>query len=62
MPLIRKIFITNPAPKLELSPEERLELLKLIYDLADARDEWNRTLDDHIQIDLKMTPTIIDTS
>ena len=29
------MFIKNSAPELELSPEERLELLKLIYGLAD---------------------------
>ena len=39
-PLIRKIFITNPAPELELFPVECLELLKSIYDLADLGDEW----------------------
>ena len=60
--LIRKMFITNPAPELELSPEECLELLKPIYGLVDSGDEWNQTLDDHLQIDLKMTSTIIDPS
>ena len=59
-PLIWKIFITNPAPEFELSPEECLELLKPIYGLADSGGEWHRTLDDHVQIDLKITPTIID--
>ena len=34
-PLIRKIFITNPVPELELSPVECLEFLKPIYGLAD---------------------------
>ena len=56
-PLIRKIFITNPAPKFELSSEEFLELLKPIYGLVDLGDEWHRILDDHVQIDLKMIPT-----
>ena len=57
-----KIFIANPASEFQLSPEECLELLKSIYDLADPGDEWHRTLDDHVQIDLKMTPIIIDPS
>ena len=60
--LIRKIFITNPVPLFELSPEECLELFKQIYGLADSGDEWHRTLDDHGQIDLKMIPTTIDPS
>ena len=38
-PLIRKIFITNPALELELSPEEFQEFLKPIYGLADSGDE-----------------------
>ena len=59
-PLIRKIFITNPAPKFDLSPQACLELLKPIYGLVDSRDQWNQTLDDHIQINLEMTCTIID--
>ena len=61
-PLIRKIFIKNPEPEFELSPGECLELLKTIYDLADSGDEWHRTLDDHVQIDLKMISTLIDPS
>ena len=60
--LIRKIFITNPAPELDLSPHEYLELLKPTCGLADSGDQWHKTLDDHIQIDLEMTPTIIDPS
>ena len=50
----------NPAPKFELSPEECLKLFKQIYVLADSGAECHRNLDDHIQIDLKMTTTIID--
>ena len=61
-PFIKKIFITNPELKFELSPEEFLEFPKPIYSLADPGNEWNRTLDDHIQIDFKMIPTIIDPS
>ena len=49
--LIRKIFIKNPAPKFELSPEDFLELFKPIYGLADSGDERHRTLDDNVQID-----------
>ena len=50
-PLMRKIFITNPAPEFDLSHEECLELLKPIYGLADSGDELHRTLDDYVQID-----------
>ena len=56
------IFIINPVPEFELSREKCLERLKAIYGLADSGDEWHRTLVDHVQIDLKMTPTIIDPS
>ena len=52
----------NPVPEFDLSPEECLKLLKLIYGLTDSEDELHRTLDDHVQIDLKMIPTIIDLS
>ena len=45
-----------------MSFEEDLELPKLIYGLADSIDEWHRNLDDHVQIDLKMIPTLIDLS
>ena len=58
-PLIREIFIMNPPHEFYLSPEECLIFLKPIYRLADLGDEWHRTLDDHVQFDLKMTPTII---
>ena len=61
-PLIRKIFITKPAPEFELSPDECLELLKPLYGLVDSREQWHQTLDDHFQMDLEMTPTIIDPS
>ena len=60
--LIRKIFITNPAPEFDLLSEECLELLKPFYGLADSGDEWHLTLDDHVQLDLNMTPTITDPS
>ena len=61
-PLIRKIFITNPVTEFELSAEECLELLKPTHGLADSADEWNRALDNHVQIDWKMIPTIVDSS
>ena len=60
--LMRKIFITNPAPELELSHGECLEHLKSIYDYADSGDEWHRTLAYHVQIDLEMFHTIVDPS
>ena len=56
------MFITSPAPEFELFAEKCQELLKPIYGIAYSGDEWKRTLDDHIQIDLKLTPAIIDTS
>ena len=37
-----------------------MELLNPVYGLADSGDERRRTLDDHIQIDLRIVPTIID--
>ena len=62
MSLIRIIIITNPAPEFELSFEENLELIEPIYDLAESEDVVYQTLDDRVQIGLKMTPTIIDSS
>ena len=62
MPLKRKIFITNPASVFEISPIEFLELLKQFYGLADSGYECYRASDDHVQIDLKMIPTLIDPS
>ena len=61
-PLIWKIFITNSASEFELSPEECLELPRPIYGLANSRDELHRILDDHVQVDIKMTSTITDLS
>ena len=61
-PLIRKIFVTNPAPEFDVFSKEFLELLGPIYSLADSGDEWHLTQNDRVQIDLKMTPTIIDQS
>ena len=49
----------NLLPEFELSAEDCLELLKPVFDLAESGDEWHITLDYHVQIDLKMTPTII---
>ena len=56
------MFVTNRAPELGICPEEYLEQLKTICSLADSGDEWYRALDDHMQIDLKMTPIVIDPS
>ena len=61
-PLTKKLFIIDPAPEFELSPEEFPEPLKLICGLADSRNDCHGTLDGHILIDLKMTPTVIDPS
>ena len=36
--LIREIFNTHPAKVFELLPEENLELLKLIYGLAEFEE------------------------
>ena len=46
-PLIRKTFITNPAPEFELSHEECLGLLKPSYGLANSGDKWHRNPDDY---------------
>ena len=37
--LIRKFFITNPAPEFKQYPEECYELIERIYGLADSGDE-----------------------
>ena len=37
-------------------------LLKPIYGLHESCDEWNQNLDEHVQINLKMTSSIIHTS
>ena len=37
-----------------------MDLLNPIYRFADSEDEWHRTLDCQVQIDLKMIPTIVD--
>ena len=50
-PLIRKIFITNPAPEFGISIQECFELLKPIYDYGDSEDQWHEVLDDNIKID-----------
>ena len=60
--LIRIIFIMNPETELELYPQECLELLLPIFGLAESEDEWHQALDHHVQIDLKMNPTIINPS
>ena len=46
--LVKKIFTSNPASRLELSHENYLELLRSIHGLADSGDEWNRDLDDNV--------------
>ena len=49
----------SSVPEFDPCPGECLELLKPIYGLAESEDEWHRNLHDHVQIDLKMTPTTI---
>ena len=61
-PVIKKIFITCPAPELELPSEECLELPIPIYGLDDSGDEWHRAQNDHVQIDLKMALPFINPS
>ena len=39
-PFIRNMFITYPAPKSDLSPQERFELLIPIYSLAESGGQW----------------------
>ena len=46
--LLRKTFITKPAPELELVLEKYLKLFKKILDLAESVDEWHRALDDNV--------------
>ena len=54
------MFITNPASEFELSPDEFLQVLKPIYELADSGYIWHKTLDEHLKNELEMIPTIID--
>ena len=46
-PLRRRVFIKNPAPEFELSPEECFELLLPLDGLCDAVDLWHKTLHTH---------------
>jgi hypothetical protein len=45
--LARDVFISNPPPELELTPEHALQLLKPLYGLADSGDFWYRELAHH---------------
>jgi hypothetical protein len=40
--LARDVFICNPPPELELTPEHALKLLKPLYGLAESGDFWYR--------------------
>jgi hypothetical protein len=44
------MFISNPSPDLELTPEHALKLIKPLYGLADSRDFWYRELAQHHRI------------
>ena len=46
-PLRRRVFIKNPAPEFELSPEECFELLLPLYGLCDTGYLWHKTLHIH---------------
>ena len=61
-PLLRRVFVTNPAPEFELDPSECFELLKPLYGLSDAGDLWHITLHKHLNTDLEMVPTITEAS
>ena len=59
--LEREAFIKRPANEVETEPEEFLLLLKPLHGLRDSGNYWHKTLDDHIQRDLKLISTIADT-
>jgi len=61
-PLIRRVFIKNPAPQFELDPSECFELLKPLYGLSDAGDLWHMSLHKHLTNDLHLVPTKTDQS
>ena len=61
-PLTRRVFISNPAPEFELSPNECFELLRPLYGLSDAGDLWHQTLHAHLVNDLGLVPTTVDPS
>jgi Reverse transcriptase (RNA-dependent DNA polymerase) len=59
--LARDVFISNPQPELELTPEHALKPLKPLYGLADSGDFWYRELAHHHRI-MGMHPLTIDSS
>jgi hypothetical protein len=46
----RNMFIYNPPPELEFTPEHALTLIKPLYGLADSGDFWYRELAHHHRI------------
>ena len=61
-PLMRRVFIHNPAPEFELDPSECFELLLPLYGLCDAGDLWHQTLRKHLTDELELEPTKVDPS
>ena len=37
-PMLRRVFVSNPAPEFELDANKCLDVLKTLYDLADSGD------------------------
>ena len=61
-PLLRRVFIKNPAPEFKLAPNECVELLRPLYSLSDARDLWHMTLQKHLTKEIGLVPTEADPS
>ena len=54
--LKRAMNIKSPAQEFELERNGYLQLLKPLYISSESGDHLHKTLDDHIQDDLKMIP------
>ena len=61
-PLVRRVFIKNPAPEFELLPHECFELLRPLYGLIDAGDLLHKTLHKHLTEDIGLEATKADPS
>ena len=61
-PLMRRVFIKNPAPEFELQPDKCFELLRPLYGLSDADDLWHRTLHRHLVEELELVSSKADPS
>ena len=57
--LQRPIYL-RPVKELNLPPASILRLEKPLYGLADAGDYWSRTMAEHLEKDLGMTPSALD--